>query len=164
MHLSAHASYEAGPDRVATMFADPDFVEAKVRATGAVSQTCDVVGTADGAFTVTTRRQMPSTDVPAQFRTIVGGTFEVREIEAWQPGDAGGRHGTLVVEVTGAPVRLTGTMRLTGTPDGTTTLTVDADVRATIPFFGGAVEKAIVGAITGVVSAEERAGADWLAR
>lgn len=165
MHLSAKTSFDASPERVAAMFADLDFIATKVRATGAVAQKADVVGSSVGRFTVTTRRQMPTTDVPAQFRALVGGTLEVREVQAWQaPAEgADARHGTIVVEVTGAPVRLTGTLRMTS--DGaTTTVAIDGDLKASIPFFASAVEQVIADAMHGAVRAEERAGATWLAR
>ncbi len=165
MNLSAKASFDASPDRVAAMFADLDFVETKVRATGAVVQRADVVGSAAGPFTVTTRREMPTTDVPAQFRALVGGTLEVREVQAWQAPVDGvdGRSGTIVVEVTGAPVRLTGTMRMSF--DGAATIVVIAgDLKASIPFFSSPVEKAIADAMLGAIRAEERAGAAWLSR
>ncbi len=166
MHLSAKASFDASPERVAAMFADPGFVEAKVRASGAVTQTADVVGTAEGPFTVTTRRQMPTTDVPAQFRALVGGTLEVREVQAWQApsADLAARQGTIVVEVTGAPVRLTGTIRMTATAASTTSLVLEGDLKASVPFFGSAIEQAIAEAMQGAIRAEERAGAEWLAR
>lgn len=163
MHLSAQATYDARPDRVSVMFADHDFVESKVLATGATTQSVDIAGTAPGAFTVTTRRQMPTTDVPAQFRALVGGNLEIREVQAWQAASGDVRHGTLVVEVTGAPVRLTGTLRMIATGAGSTTVTIDADLKASIPFFGGAVEKAIAEAMRSAIRAEESAGAAWLA-
>ncbi len=165
MHLSAQASFDASPDRVAAMFADLQFVETKVRATGAVSQQADVVGSPAGPFTVTTRRQMPATDVPAQFRALVGSTLEVREVQAWQAATEGpdARHGTVVVEVTGAPVRLTGTLRLSSADGAVTTLNLEGDLKASIPFFASAVERAIADAMEGAVRAEERAAADWLA-
>ncbi|WP_372595156.1 DUF2505 domain-containing protein [Actinotalea sp.] len=164
MHLSAQATYDAGPDRVAVMFADPEFVRIKVLATGATAQTVDVAGTAAGAFTVTTRRQMPTTDVPPQFRALVGGNLEIREVQAWQAASGDTRHGTIVVEVTGAPVRLTGTMRMTSPRAGVTAMEISADLKASIPFFASAVEKAIADAMHSAIRAEEDAGAAWLSR
>ena len=162
MHLSAQASYQANAARVSAMLADREFVETKVRASGAVAQSIDVAGSNEGAFTITTRRQVPTTDVPAQFRALVGGTLEVREVQAWQAPTANGRHGTIAVEVTGAPVRLTGTMRMTESGAASTSVVIDADLKASIPFFGGAVEKAIAEAVHSAIRAEEQAGAAWL--
>ena len=46
---------------------------------------------------------------------------------------ADGRPGTVVVEITGAPVRLTGTMRLVAEADGSTTHHFDGDLKASVP-------------------------------
>lgn len=164
MHLSVEARYEADAERVAAMLADEDFVTAKVRASGAVSQDVKVVGDAGGAFTVTTRRQMPTTDIPAHLRSMVGASLEVRQIEAWEAPEPGPRRGTVVLEITGAPVRLTGIMRLVPEADGSTTQHVEGELRASVPLFGAAVEQAAAGAIRAAIDAEARTGAAWLAR
>ncbi len=164
MHLSATLRYDADVERVAAMLADREFVEAKVRASGALSQQVDVVGSADEAFTVTTRRQMPSTGIPAQFRSLVGPSLEVRQVEAWEAPDGDGRRGTVVVEVTGAPVRLTGTMLLATTGDGGTWHSLDGELKASIPLFASAVEEATAAGLREAIAAEERTGVAWLAR
>lgn len=167
MKLTAQAHYDADVARVVRMFADESFVEAKVRASGALSQHVDVVGSPDGAFTVTTRRQMPTTDIPAQFRSLVGSSLEVRQVEAWEAPEAthgdGARRGTVVVEITGAPVRLSGTLRLEPEGDGAV-LDVTGDLRSSIPLFGAAVEETTAGAVRAAFSAEEQVGNAWLAR
>ncbi|NTW38835.1 MAG: DUF2505 domain-containing protein [Cellulomonadaceae bacterium] len=144
------------------MLADERFVAAKVRASGALSQTVDVVGTADEAFTVTTRRHVPTTGVPPQFRSLVGASLEVRQVEAWEPPGPDDRRGTVVVEVTGAPVRMTGTMRMHGDPGGTT-VHFEGELKASVPLFGSVVEEATADAVRAAVAAEERTGVEWLA-
>jgi hypothetical protein len=164
VHLSAQAQYDATVQHVAAMLADPEFVEAKVRASGATSQQVDVVGSSDEAFTVTTRRQMPTTSIPSQFRSFVGASLEVRQVEAWEGPEPGARRGTVVVEVTGAPVRLTGTMHLSTGPDGGTAHRYDGELKASIPLFGAAVEEAMAAAVHDAIAAEERVATAWLAR
>lgn len=163
MHLTAQVRYDGDLDRVGALLADESFVQAKVRATGALSHQVDVVGRAHEAFTVTTRRQMPTDAVPAQFRALLGAGLEVRQVEAWEAPGPDGRHGTVVVEITGVPVRLSGTTRLVAQEDGTTTQLYDGELRASIPLFGGAVEEATAGAIRAAIEAEERTAAAWLA-
>ena len=80
MHLSVQAHHDADISRVAAMLADEEFVAAKVRASGAISQQVDVVGEADASFTVTTRRQMPTADIPVHLRSFVGASLEVRQV------------------------------------------------------------------------------------
>ncbi|MCU1432271.1 MAG: hypothetical protein JWP95_1376 [Actinotalea sp.] len=164
MHLSARSSYEADLDRVGSMLADETFVEAKVRASGALSQQVDVVGTAAEGFTVTTRRHMPTTAIPAHLRSLVGASLEVRQVEAWEPAQGAHRRGTVVVEITGAPVRVTGTLSLAEEPPGTTTVTFDGELRASVPLFGSAVEDATADAVRAAMDAEERTARAWLSR
>ncbi|WP_199423615.1 DUF2505 domain-containing protein [Actinotalea solisilvae] len=167
MHLSAHARYDADLGAAVRMLADEEFVAAKVRASGALSQQVDVVGGPDEAFTVTTRRQMPTDGIPAQFRSLVGGSLEVRQVEAWEPPggpDRPGRRGTVVVEILGAPVRMTGTLRLETQDDGTTVQHFEGDLKASLPLFASAVEEATAQAVRAAIAAEERTAAVWLRR
>lgn len=164
VHLTAQVRYDADIARVAAMLADEEFVAAKVRASGALSQQVDVVGRAHDAFTVTTRRQMPTTGIPAQFRSLVGSSLEVRQVEAWEGPQGTQRHGTVVVEITGAPVRLTGTLRLLTERDGTTSQHFEGDLRASVPLFGAVVEEATARAVHAAIAAEESTATTWLTR
>ncbi|KGM11019.1 DUF2505 domain-containing protein [Cellulomonas bogoriensis] len=164
MHVSVQAVYDADVDLVGQMLADEDFVTQKVRSTGATWQQVDVVGGAAESFTVTTRRQLPTTDIPAQFRSLVGSNLEVRQVEAWEAPETGVRRGTVVIEIAGVPVRLSGRMRLEPAAEGGTLHRVDGELKASIPLFGAAVEQATAGAVREAFAAEARAGAAWLGR
>lgn len=163
MHLRTTVRYDAGIERVGTMLADSEFVEAKVRASGALSQSVEVVGRAGGAFTVTTRRHLPTTTLFAQLRSLAGPSLEVLQVEAWEAPSGGECRGTVVVEIVGAPVRLTGTLVLVAEPDGRTTGYVNAEVRASVPLFGATVEEATADAVRAAIEAEERTAVAWLA-
>lgn len=169
MHLHATLHYDADVARVGRMLADHEFVEAKLRASGALSQHANVVGEPDRGFTVTTRREMPTDSIPPQFRSFVGSTLEVRHVEAWEPLTDGERKGSVVLEIVGAPVRFTGRLRLaaadTDPGDGTgAVVEVDGDLKASIPLFAAALEQAAADAVRGALDAEERAGRAWLAQ
>ncbi len=164
MLLRATVHYAADPARVAAMMADEEFVAARVRAAGAHPHGVAVVGGPASAFTVTSRRQVATAGIPAQFRPLVGSSLEVREVEAWEGVDGEGRVGTLVAEIVGAPVRLTGSLRLTADGAGASTVQVEADLRATVPIFGSAIEQAAARSVARIVAAEEHAGAQWLGR
>lgn len=163
MHVTAEARFAADPATVAAMMADEEFVHTKVAASGASSHTASVVGDPATGFTVTTRRQMPTESIPAQFRSLVGANLEVRQVEAWEAERADGRHGTVVVEVTGVPARLTGTLHLTGDASRST-LAVDGQLKASIPLFAAAIETAMRDAVLTALGAEERAAHEWLTR
>lgn len=164
MHLHVTLHYDADVARVGQMLADTEFVEDKLVASGALSHHANVVGDPGKGFTVTTRREMPTDSIPSQFRSFVGSTLEVRHVEAWEPPADGERKGSVVLEIVGAPVRFTGRLELA--PDGAagSVLTVDGDLKATLPLFAAALEDAASQAVRAALDAEERAGIAWLAR
>lgn len=168
MHVQVRLRYAATVPAVAAMLADPEYGRARVAASGAVASHVDVVDGADGAFTMTTRRSMPTDQIPANIRAFVGTSLDVRQVEAWEAGSHT-RRGTVVVEITGAPVRLTGTTTLT--PDagtgadaggGASVLTYDGDVKAGVPLFGAAIEEAAARAIRAALEGDQQAGTRWL--
>ena len=144
------------------MLADPAYVRAKVAATGDADGEVVVAGTPADGFTVTTRRSLPTDQIPAQLRSLVGARIDVRQVEAWDEPDEDGRHGTVVVEVVGAPVRLTGRTSLRAVSPYACTLTYDGELRAAVPLFGAAVEKAAAGAVRDALQAEQAVAARWL--
>ncbi len=162
MHVRAEATFPAAPEVVAAMMADEDYVRTKAAATGSQSHQARVEADGSGGFTVTTYRQMPTDQIPAQFRSLVGDTVEVRQVETWQAAGPHGRDGTVLVEVQGAPVRMTGTSTLRAGGEGTQVV-VEGELVARVPLFGGMVERAVAGAVTDAARAEEQAGRAWLA-
>jgi hypothetical protein len=163
VRLTAELRYPADPATVFAMLADPAFQERKLAATGALEH--DVtVESRDGAATVRSRRTMPTDQVPDLVRNLVGSTLTVVQVEEWGPADAdGGRRGTVAVEVSGAPVRLEGTLRLAPAGGGTVE-TVDGDLKARVPLIGGRIEKAAEPAIRMAIETEQREGLAWLAQ
>lgn len=164
MHLQATLNYDADVARVGGMLADTEFVEDKLLASGALSHHANVVGDPGRGFTVTTRREMPTDMIPAQFRGFIGSTLEVRHVEAWEPPAGGERKGSVVLEIVGAPVRFTGRLRLAPADAGASVVEVDGDLKASLPLFAAALEEAAAGAVRAALDAEQRAGAAWLSR
>lgn len=169
MHLSVDLRYPASVQAVGAMLADESFVRWRAERAGgpgAEVQQVDVTGTADGAFTVAVRRTLPTDQIPAHVRSFVGTGLEIRQAEAWEAEHDGVRRGTVSLEIAGAPVRLTGTVRLA--PDaagaGGTLQSYAGEVRASVPLFGSVIEEAAAEAVRTALAAEERAGQEWLAR
>ncbi|WP_231959317.1 DUF2505 domain-containing protein [Paraoerskovia marina] len=157
------STYPAPVAEVAAMLAAEPFVRWRAGRTspgGTVDQ-ADVSGSLDGGFTSTVRRTVPTTDIPSQVRSFVGDHVEIRQVEVWEPGTASPR-GTVTLEITGAPIRLTGTVRLEDLPDGGTAQTYDGVLRAAVPLFASTIEKAAAQAVRDALSAEEVAGREWL--
>lgn len=147
----------------ARLLADPEYVHAKVAAAGAVEQQVDVTGAVDDAFTVTTRRLLPTDQIPAHLRAFVGDRIDVRQVEAWEaPASDGTRTGTVVVEIAGAPVRVTGRTTLAPAGPAASRVTYDGDVRAAVPLFASAVEEAARGAVHAALATEQDVARRWL--
>jgi hypothetical protein len=164
VRLSVTLDLPTDAHAAARLLADPEYVHQKVRASGALEQHVDVTGSADGAFTVTTRRALPTDQIPAHLRSLVGNRIDVRQVEAWEAPDAdGARVGTVVVEIAGAPVRLSGRTSLTGTAAGSTTVAYDGDLRASVPLFGSAIEQATAGAVRSALEVEQDVARRWIA-
>ncbi len=161
MRLHVRIPLPADVSVAAAMLADPEYVHAKIRASGALEHQVTVSSDPSGAFTVTTRRSMPTSDIPANLRGFIGSSLDVRQVEAWEPERAGTRRGTVVVEIAGAPVRLTGTAVLSPTGAGSE-LAYEGEVKAAIPLFGGAVEGAAAQAIRSALAIEEDVARTWL--
>jgi hypothetical protein len=165
VHVRVELRFAAAVSAVAAMLADVGYARARVEASGARVEQADVTGSPGGAVTVTTRRSLPTDQIPAQARSFVGSRLEVRQIEAWEAPttDDDARRGTVVVEIAGAPVRLTGTVTLAPDGSGESVLTYDGELKASVPLFGSAIEQAAVGAVRSALEAEQDAGTRWLA-
>lgn len=163
MRLQLDTTIPAAAAAVAAALADPGFVTAKVEASGALEHTVDVTSDPNGGFTVTTRRTLPTDRLPGQARALIGTKLEVRTVEVWQAAESdGGRNGTVVVEVTGAPVRLSGTVHLAAVSETESRLSHDADLKASVPLFGAMVEEAAGGALRTTIAAESAALTAWI--
>ncbi|MFD1507549.1 DUF2505 domain-containing protein [Georgenia yuyongxinii] len=161
MHFSSTIDYPADVEAVAAMLADPEFVARKAAATGALESHEEVVRDGE-AFTVTTRLKLPTTMVPAKFRSLVGEAIEVVLIEAWAaPAANRSRSSTLSLDIHGVPVRVSGTQHLAASGAGTTE-TYDGEVKASIPLFGRPIEQAAVDTVGQVVDVERRIGLEYL--
>lgn len=161
MQVSAQITYPADPQAVFAMLTDEAFLTKVCESTGAVRHEVGVDLHGGGA-TVTTRRDLPTDQVPDFVRRFVGDTLTVVRVDQWGPAAPdGSRSGTLTVDIAGAPVRLTGTLTLTVQDHGTFE-DVEGELKASVPFIGGKVEQAAEPAIRSGLRKEEQLGHAWL--
>lgn len=163
MRLTDRIRHASDPVSVFRMLTDPRFQESKCALSGAVRHAVDVRRHEDGGARIVTTRELPTTGMPDFVRSMTGETITVVETSEWGAGNPDGtRAGTLTVEITGAPVRLTGTLVLS--PEGSDTVQVfEGELKASVPFVGGRVERAAEPAIRAAITVEQRAGEAWLA-
>lgn len=161
MQVTAQIPYPAAPAAVFAMLTDEKFLRQVCEATGAVKYEVEVQTNSLGAG-VTTRRELPTDQIPDFIQRFVGQTLTVLRVDRWEAAAAdGSRQGTITVEIVGAPVRMTGTLSLS--PDGTGTVEdVDGDLKASVPLIGGKIEKAAEPAVRSALRKEEQLGLAWL--
>lgn len=138
--LSAQVPVAADPARTFELVTDPAYVEAVATATGGIGVEVSVTPTDDGGAVVVSARDLPA-EVPAFAKALVGSSIRVEETRRYGPAEPdGSRRGTVDVGFGSAPLRLTGTLALVPTDTGSA-VTLDGEVKASVPFIGGKVER-----------------------
>ncbi len=154
MRLTRRERLDATPEEVYGVLTDPAFQQAKCAATtDGGAHSVDVTEHAVG-HRVQTWRELPADGLPDVARPFVGDTLTVVEVYTWgPPGADASREAEVDLHVKGAPIVLRGTLRLE--PDGAGSAQVlEADLRATVPFVGGKIEKAAAQPIGAAIDIE----------
>ena len=96
-------------------------------------------------------------------KSLIGSRLTITETYDWAAADGSGkRAGELTVELGGAPVSLRADLALV--PRGTSTqMCLDGDLKASVPFIGGKIEKSAAPAIVDGIRGEGAVGRAWLA-
>jgi hypothetical protein len=164
VRFSAEIRFDADPHRVFAMIVDPAFQEAKCLASGSLEHEVDVSEHDDGSAVVVNRRTMPTHHLPDFVRSLVGATIQLHETQRWaSPSAAGSRTGSIQVEIHGVPVRFDGSVALAADGPGTH-WPVEGEIKASVPFLGGKIEKAAEPAVHAGIRVEQETGTTWLAR
>lgn len=148
--------YDAGPDRVFAMLADPAFREAVCAAQDVVS--AEVALEPDGVgFSLTVDQLQRTDDLPSFARTFAGDSTRAVQREHWE--DASG--GTLRIETPGKPTEMTGTITLRPQGSGTVEI-VELHIKARVPLIGGRLEKLLAEKVKAGMDTEHGVGTAWL--
>ncbi len=161
MLISADITYTADPHAVYAMLTDEEFQARKCAATRAVNYHVDIRRNGDRSVIVT-KRTVSTAKFPEVAKSLLGQTVLITETDAWEPAAPdGSRRGTLLVDVEGIPIKLTGTLVMKATPTGTEEI-IQGDLKASVPLVGSALERAAAPAIQIAIDAENRVGHEWL--
>lgn len=162
MDLRTELRFDADPASVFAMFTDEMYVGRKAKAANAVRHEVSIDRDGD-RFTVRLLRVMPP-DVPDFIRRFVGDSIDLAQTERWEPASSdGARDGSIHIEMVGQPVTFNGTMALRPNSHGSIT-TVQGTIKASVPFVGGRIERAVHGALVEAARIEQQVGRDWLTR
>ncbi|MCL1900329.1 MAG: DUF2505 domain-containing protein [Promicromonosporaceae bacterium] len=163
MHLNVQQTYAATVIAVAAMMTNEDFLQRRSRQTvgeGTIDR-IDIDRDGPDGVTVIVRRTLPTDLIPAQARALVGNSVEVLQAEVWEHPTDQRAQGTVALEITGVPVRMTGTVAIEAEDDGCR-VTYNGNLSANIPLFGSLVEEATATMVRRALASEEAAGRLWL--
>ena len=156
MKFRHELSYDAPPDRVFAMLADPDFRRASCEAMEVISADVQLDRDGDG-FHLVIDQQQNTKDLPGFARTFAGESTQAIQREVW----LGSTTGSLSIESPGKPASATGTIRLEPAGAGTTEV-VELDIKVKVPLIGGKLEKLMAEKVAAGMDLEHSVGITWL--
>lgn len=156
MRFRRELAYEAGPDEVFAMLADPAFRERVAAAQGVVSIEVSTTPTGAG-FTLVSDQVQNTAGLPAIAKKIAGDTTQAVVREQWSDATTG----TIEITAPGKPTKATGTIRLLATGGGTTYVQ-ELDVSVKVPLIGGKLEALMADNIDAGLTVEHSVGSAWL--
>jgi hypothetical protein len=160
MEFRHDLTYDAAPDEVAAMLADPGFRERVCDAMGSTRSdvTIDGAPVAAGGMRVVVDQTRPTAGVPSVARTFVGDDVRIVQRETWDSATSA----RLVVEIPGKPGSLDAAISLASNGAGTVE-TVSGEVEVKVPVLGGRLAGFLADALRMALDTEERVGRAWLA-
>jgi hypothetical protein len=160
--LSYDLTYDASLIEVGEMLIDPPFREEVCDAQGAIRRTV-TVGPEAGGMKVVLDQVQAAHGIPGFARKFVGDEINLVQTEHWSDLDSVSKGGTVDVVIPGKPGQMRGTIRLRES-GGTTTETVEMEIKVNIPLVGGKIESLIADLLRKALKAENLVGRDYLAR
>jgi uncharacterized protein YndB with AHSA1/START domain len=150
-------TYDASPEQVHAMLADPAFREQVCEAMHAIRHEVSIDPDGDN-MTVMVDQTQPAKGIPSFAKKFVGDQIQIVQREAWNGQHAAG----LEVEIPGKPGHMKGGIALKG--DGsTTTETVAGEIKVSIPMLGGKLESLIADLLRSALRTEEKVARKYLA-
>jgi len=156
--LSYDLTYDAPLTDVGEMLMDPAFREEVCDAQGVLRHTVTVAQEGGGMKVVVDQVQSAE-GIPGFARKFVGDEINLIQTEQWSDIETG----DVEVVIPGKPGHMRGTIRLRES-GGTTTETVDMEIKVGIPLVGGKIESLIADLLRKALKSENAVGRSYLAR
>ena len=157
MRFSHQLRYDASPDEVRAMLADPAFRERVCEAMHASRHTVSVTGSGAG-MTVEVDQTQPARGIPSFASKFVGDEIRIVQRERWTDTTTA----ALDIEVPGKPGTMAGGIRLEPVGGGTVER-VTGDIRVKVPLVAGKIEGLVEDILRSALETEQRVGRAWLA-
>ncbi len=156
MDFRHELAYDAPPDQVFAMLADPAFRQAACEAMDVISVEVSIES-ADAGFEARIDQVQRTDDLPGYARKFSGDSTRAIQLESWA--DATG--GTLRIESPGQPSEVSGSIVLRPEGAGTREV-VELSIKVKVPLVGGKLEKLVAARIAASMDAEHEVGIAYL--
>jgi hypothetical protein len=150
--------YDAPLADVHAMLGDPRFREAVCEYQRVLRADVEIDRSGD-RMTVIVDQVQHARHIPSFAKKFVGDEIEISQREDWSSPTSADLH----VTIPGKPGQMEGTIRLEES-SGTTTETVDVEIKVHIPLVGGKIEGLIADLLRKALEAENAVGHDYLSR
>lgn len=154
--LTQEIHYEATPDEVFEMLADPAFRAKVCEAQNVVSHDIEITENGDG-FSLVNDQVQATEGLPSFAKKFTGDTTRAIQREEWQDRSSG----SLVIDAPGKPSNIAGSISLASNGDGTVE-TVELDIKVKVPLIGGKLEALLKDTISQAIDIEAETGRAWL--
>lgn len=159
MKFEHQMTYDAPPEAVHAMLAEPAFREKVCRAMGTLRQHAERRPGTDGAeLTMVIDQVQAAQGIPSFATKFVGEEIQIVQTEHW----GGAQGGRFEVVIPGKPGHMRGTMTLAERGRGVLE-TVEGEIKVSIPLLGGKLEGLIADMLGKALATENRVGREWLA-
>jgi len=156
--LEHDLTYDAPPDAVAAMLADPAFREEVCDYMGVLRHSVTVERT-DSGLDVVIDQVQAARGLPSFATKFVGDEINIVQRETWRSNDGADIH----VAIPGKPGEMRGTGRLLESA-GSTVHRVVMDIKVAIPLVAGKIEGLISDMLLKALKSENKVGRDYLTR
>jgi hypothetical protein len=156
--LTYDLTYDAPLTGVGEMLLDPAFREEVCDAQRVLRRTV-TIGPDGGGMKVVLDQVQAAQGIPGFAKKFVGDEINLIQTERWSDMETG----TVEVVIPGKPGHMTGTISLRES-GGTTTETVEMEIKVGIPLVGGKIESLIADLLRKALRAENAVGRDYLTR
>jgi Protein of unknown function (DUF2505) len=154
--LSHDLTYDAPLTDVGEMLMETAFREQVCDAQGAIRRTVTIGPDGAGTKVVIDAVQLAQ-GIPSFAQRFVGDEIQLVQTERWSDVE----NGRVEVVIPGKPGQMSGTIRLRES-GGTTTETVEMEIRVGIPLVGGKIESLIADLLRKALRAENHVGRQYL--
>lgn len=156
MRFRHELRYDAPPETVFEMLADPEFRQRACEAQEVISVDISLDRSGDG-FSLVVDQLQRTDDLPSFARTFAGSSTQAVQREEW----SGPTRGTLTIEAPGKPTEAKGTITLEHDGPGTREV-VELEIKVKVPLIGGKLEKLMAEKVASGMDVEHGVGVAYL--